>query len=137
MKLDIKSILILVLLAGCLIFGYMWYFKSDNYKKELKELRAENEKIGQERDSINKNLKKLEIEFDKLKIREQALQQKIDSLQIEIDKSKQSANRTKAELDRIRQKLAETRRKIKEFRDNPPNRTGDDLLNSIKIKTTK
>lgn len=138
MKLDIKSILILVLLAGCLIFGYMWYFRSDpNYKRELKELREDNKRIRNERDSINIHLIVMQSKFKNLKLREQALQQRIDSLEIEIEKSKQNANRSQADLNKLRNKLAETRRKIREMKDNPPNRTGDDLLNSIKIKTMK
>jgi septal ring factor EnvC (AmiA/AmiB activator) len=138
MKIDIKSILILFLLAGCLIFGYMWYFKRDpGYKKELKELRADNERIKRERDSINVHLKSLEIDFNKLKQNEKVLQQKISDLEVEIEKSKQKANKSQAELNRLRLKLEETRRKIKELKNNPPNRTGDDLLNSIKIKTMK
>ena len=83
------------------------------------------------------HLKALEIDFNKLKVKEQALQQKIDRLEIEIFQSKQNANRSQGELNRLRQKLAETRRRIKDLKDNPPNRTGDDLLNSIKIKTMK
>jgi septal ring factor EnvC (AmiA/AmiB activator) len=137
MKLDIKSILILVLLAGCLIFGYMWYFKSDNVKSELKELRADNERIKKERDSINIHLRALEVNFTKLKQNEKFLQQKINDLELEIERSKQKANKSQAELNKLRLRLEETRRKIKELKNNPPNRTDDDLLNSLKIKTMK
>ena len=41
------------------------------------------------------------------------------------------------ELDKIMKSLAETRRKIEELKKNPPNITGNDLINSIKIKTKK
>jgi chromosome segregation ATPase len=135
MKLDIKSILILILLFGCLIFGYMWYFNTDNtdYKKELKELREDNKMLQEQRDSINHELKILESDFLILKTNESFYLDKIDKLEIEIEKAKNNANKSKAELDKIRKELAEVRKKIQEFKNNPPVLTDDDLLNSLKI----
>jgi hypothetical protein len=37
----------------------------------------------------------------------------------------------------MKKDLEQTKQKIEEFKKNPPNRTGDDLLNSIKNKTQK
>jgi chromosome segregation ATPase len=135
MKLDIKLILILILLVGCLIFGYMWYFNTDNtdYKKDLKELREYNKILQNQRDSIDQELTKLEIDFSILKTNESFYLDKIYKLEIEIENSKNNVNKSKAELDKMRKELVEIRKKIQEFKNNPPVLTDDDLLNSLKI----
>jgi peptidoglycan hydrolase CwlO-like protein len=138
MKLDIKSILILVLLGFSLFFGYSWYFRSDiGYKEKLKQLEIRNKVIEHQKDSIKEILVKKEIEFIKLKKSESILELEIESLKIDILNAKRNANKSKAELDKIMKSLAETRRKIEDLKKNPPNRTGNDLINSIKIKTKK
>jgi len=138
MKLDIKSILILFLLGFSLFFGYMWYFRGDKgYKERLNQLQERNISIQREKDSLVKILKVKEIEFVKLQRSESLLLSQIANLQVEIKNAKNNANRSKSELDRIRKDLADTRRRIEELKKNPPNRTGDDLINSIKIKTTR
>jgi len=134
MKLDIKSILILVLLGFCLLFGHKWYFSTGNseYKKQLKELRVNNKILQNQRDSINVVLKELEVDFDDLKEGEKIFQQKIDSMNIEIDLSKLRVLKLKDELDKLKGDLSETRKKIKELKENPSNREGNELLNSLK-----
>lgn len=138
MKLDIKSILILVLLGFSLFFGYSWYFRGDSgYKERLKQLEIRNKVIEHQKDSIKEVLVQKEIEFIKLKKSESILESEIASLEMDILNARRNANKSKAELDKIMKSLAETRRKIEDLKKNPPNRTGNDLLNSIKIKTKK
>jgi chromosome segregation ATPase len=134
MKIDTKSILILFLLVCSLIFGYMWYFKSNNteYKKQLRELRDENQKLQKGRDSIDLKLKRLENDFIVLKSEESVLIDKIKNLEIEIDENKLRANKSKSELDKLRRELNSIRNKIKDMKDNPIDLTGDDLLRSLK-----
>ena len=78
MKLDIKSVLILVLLGFSLIFFYMWYFRgSDTYKDEIKSLKEENKSLHDRRDSISSHLNSLNINFDELKKQDSLLKIKI------------------------------------------------------------
>jgi chromosome segregation ATPase len=134
MKLDIKNLLILILLVFSLFFGYKWYFSTGNsdYKKELKDLNEKNKALQAQRDSINIEIKKLEYDFLKLKEKEFFLVQKIDSMSTEIELVKSRAAKSKKELDKLRGDLSETRKKIEELKENPVNRTGDSLLNSLK-----
>jgi chromosome segregation ATPase len=134
MKLDIKSILIIVLLGFTLIFGYKWYFDTNNsvYKKELKELRDSNKVLQDQRDSINYKLEVLELDLLNLIKNEDVLNSKIELLSIEIEAAKANANKSKAELNKLKKELIETRRKIDNLKQNPPNRTGEDLINSLK-----
>jgi chromosome segregation ATPase len=112
----------------------MWYFKSNNteYKKQLRELRDENQKLQKGRDSIDLKLKRLENDFIVLKSEESVLIDKIKNLEIEIDENKLRANKSKSELDKLRRELNSIRNKIKDMKDNPIDLTGDDLLRSLK-----
>lgn len=134
MKLDIKSILIIVLLGFTLIFGYNWYFDTNNsvYKKELKELRDSNKVLQNQRDSINYKIKVLELDLLNLVKNENILNGKIESLNIEIEAAKANANKNKTELNKLKKKLIETRKNIADLKQTPHNRTGDDLINSLK-----
>ena len=136
MKLDIKSMLILILLGFTLLFGYKWYFDTNNseYKKELKELRNQNKVLQKERDSINYNLRVLELDLLKLTETEKQLTLKIDSLNIEIISAKINANKNKEEFNKLKKELADTKKRIEYLKNNPPNRTDDFLINSLKNK---
>ena len=52
MRLDIKSIALLVLTGACILFFGMWFFKGSDYKDKIKELENENKKIELVRDSL-------------------------------------------------------------------------------------
>jgi uncharacterized coiled-coil DUF342 family protein len=135
---DFKTIFIFVLLTLLMSVGYNWYFKADKeYKNQVNSLKEENKKIENSRDSLSNNILSLEKEFDVIKKREDSLLIKIDILDNEISDSKKKANKSKAELEALRLELLETNKKIKELRNNPPNRTGEDLINSIKNKTQR
>lgn len=137
-NLDFKTITIFVLLTLLMGVGYNWYFKADkDYKKQVQILKDENKKIQKTRDSLSIDIQNLEKEFDIIKSNEETLLLKIETLDVEISDSKNKANRTKSELDKIRKELLETNNKIKDLKNNPPNRTGDDLINSIKNKTQR
>lgn len=140
MNLDVKSILILMLLIISLFLGYNWYFgntSNSDYKKQVKKLREENKKLKIDRDSLSLNINKLEDDFKKIKESEDSLLIKIEISKSEILELNRGANVSKNELAKLRKELYEINKRIKEFNDNPPNRVGDDLINSIKNKTKR
>jgi chromosome segregation ATPase len=135
---DFKTIFIFILLTLLMAVGYNWYFKADkNYKNQVESLREENKKIQISRDSLSMNILSLEKDFNLIKAREDSLMTRIEKLDTQISDSKSKANKSKAELDALRKELLETNNKIKELKNNPPNRNGQDLINSIKNKTQK
>jgi uncharacterized coiled-coil DUF342 family protein len=134
---DFKSIFIIILTLLMILFGFN-YFKSDgDYKNKVKSLREENNKIKKSRDSLSKNILILEKEFKLLREEGDSLLVKINSLDNEIADYKKKADKSENELIHMRKKLLETNNKIKDLKDNPPNRVSDDLINSIKNKTQK
>ena len=55
---DTKNIIILVLLIGCLVFGYINLFRGDKlYEYKVEELQKENATLLKERDSIKGDIK--------------------------------------------------------------------------------
>lgn len=137
-KLNAKDFVIISLLLGCLIFGYMSFFKGDDlYKYKVEELNKQNEALLKEKSLSDEKIKKLNLEFDSLKIIEIKLINDINLRDVEIGKTKDRANKSKKELDKFRREMEETRKKIDSLKANPANRTGEDLINSLKLKTQK
>lgn len=135
---DIKNILIVVLLAGCMIFGYMWFFRNDSgYKQKIKDLEKEKKELIVASEKLEKDVIVLEKNFEDLMKKESSLAAVIKKRDEEIRRRKEEATRSRTELDKMKKGLKETQEKIAELKKRPPNRTGDDLLNSLKLKTQK
>jgi len=135
---NIKNIIIVVLLAACLIFGYISLFRGDKlYEYKVEELKKENAALMKQKLAIDEENKTLKIEFSNLKTKEVELLNDINLRDSEIAKSKENANRSKRELEKFKREIESTRQKIDSLKAHPANRTGEDLLNSIKLKTQK
>jgi len=136
MKLDIKSILILVLLGFTLIFGYKWYFSGDDTSEEkLNQLQEQYDEIEKEKQESNKRLNDNSIIIDSLMVADSLNTERIALLDFNVREAEDKAEESAGKLSEMQKQLAATRKKIEELKKNPPNRTGDDLLNSIKNKT--
>jgi uncharacterized coiled-coil DUF342 family protein len=72
-----------------------------------------------------------------LRKQDSLLKIKISDQELEIQKFKTKANASKEQLNKLLKEMEETRNKIQELKNNPTNRTGQDLINSLKIKTIK
>lgn len=133
-----KNIIILVLLLASLIFGYISLFRGDKlYEYKVEELKKENEALMKQKLAIDEENKTLKLEFSNLKTKEAELLNDINLRDSEIAKSKENANRSKRELEKFKAEIEKTRGKIDSLKSHPANRTGEDLLNSIKLKTQK
>jgi chromosome segregation ATPase len=133
---NIKDILIIVLLGLALIFAWTTFFGGDSlYKHKVKELEADNKRLQEERKTIDAKILVIQARFDSLSVEDKKLQGVIASKDAEIEINKKSAARSKSELDAMRKDLEKTRKQIEQAKKNPPNREGQDLINSLKIKT--
>ena len=136
MKLDLKSILILVLLLTTLIFGYKWFYSNDSASKErVKQLELEFKELEKKKLANNLEIDSLKNAFNLLKLEDARLKEELVKLENEARLAEITAAQSKEKLAKLRAELAETRRKIEEFKKNPPNRTGDVLIQSLKNKT--
>lgn len=137
MKNELKNILVSVLLCLTLIFAYSWVLEDGGSDEKVDALKRELEELSLKKKESDRIKDSLRSETDRLESQGKRLESDISRLESEIRDAIARANQSAKNLDRINKELAETRRKIEEFKKNPPNRTGDDLINSIKIKTKK
>ncbi len=138
MKIDLKTILILVLTLICCVFVWKSLYEGDKqYKKELEKLREENKMIQQKRDSLLKEREKLELDLTIVRKHNDSLIYRSNVLEKEVKDQKNKANLSRQELDKLRKELEETKIKIEEIKKHPANRDGNDLLNSLKSKSKK
>lgn len=136
MRYDIKTIIILVLLGFTIILGYKWYFSGDEVSKDkVKQLEIENKKLESDKKNSDIEIAKWKVKFTELDITDKKLTLEVSRSIKEANDAKIKANKSKLDLDNLQKGLNETRRKIEEFEKNPPNRTGDALLESIKNRT--
>lgn len=136
-NIDSKSILIIIFLGFSLFFGYKWYFSSSDrkdWKQKVEQLDKENSLLKIKRDSLQSSLSDLIFKYDSITHIDSILQVEISELEIDIINSKKSANKTLIELNSIKKELEKNKKKIIELENNPPNKTDNDLIESLKNK---
>ena len=131
------KILNIILIAVCLALGCSFFFVNTDYKEKVDQLHKENSLLQTERVAIDKEVEILNRDFNAMKIEEAKLMSEIAQRDQEIAKSKANAERSRSELSRMKKEMEETMKNIQDLKKNPPNRTGEDLLNSLKLKTQK
>lgn len=137
MKLDIKSILILVLFGFGIVFFALWYFKGDDSKKKVKELEKKVNQIQTTRDSLTNINKTLKIAFTDAQVIIIERDNQIKKIESDLVKVKQDLNDAYAKVKAGQKALDETKKKIDELKKNPIKREDDVLLNSLKEKLNK
>lgn len=133
---DIKTILIIIFLAGSLFFGYQWYFQgNDGSKERVKELEKKFEQLEEQKKVVDLEITKWQKEFEALEIKDKQKAKELIKLSQNTRDAEAKANKSKAELDKLRLHILEIQKKIEEFKKHPSNRQGDALLESIKNQT--
>lgn len=133
---DIKTILIIIFLAGSLFFGYQWYFQgNDGSKERVKELEKKFQQLEEQKKVVDLEITKWQKEFEALKIKDEQKAKQLIKLSQDTRNAEAKANKSKAELDKLRLHILEIQKKIEEFKKHPSNRQGDALLESIKNET--
>lgn len=134
LKLDIKSIVILVLLLFGGIFFGLWYFKGSDTKDRVNQLEKDIKRIEVVRDSLEDANTKLREDFNERELIISERDKKIKDIESSISKIKQDLVVANNKLKQSQKELAETKKKIEELKNNPIKREGDDLINSLKQK---
>jgi chromosome segregation ATPase len=134
MKLDNKSILILILLGISIVFGYLWFFKASDVKDQLKDLERANKNIQLERDSLRNENKILVVKFNDIQKDIDERDSRIKEIEYKLSKTKSDLVIANDKANRNQKELEITRNKIKELKKNPIKRGDDDLIKSLKEK---
>jgi len=134
MRLDIKSIALLVLTSACILFFGMWFFNKSEYKEKIKELDKENKRIELVRDSLKSVNASLKLDFNKKQSEIDKRDQKIKLIESEILKIKGDLKLAKSKVEENEKNLKETKDKIKKLKRDPIKREDQALINSLKEK---
>jgi hypothetical protein len=133
---DIKNWIIFILLGLTLIFGYITLTGDDSeYKRKVEILKEDNTRLLNENSKIDRRIDSLNLEYINLQKKDSLLAIEISKRDVQIANALASSKKSREELERIKAGLMETRKKIDSLKTNPIKRTGDDLLNSLKLKT--
>lgn len=132
-EIDLKTILIIILLITTTIFGYKWFFQTEDLiKYKVKEYEEENKRLQKDIDSLTINIEKYNKEYTEFIKSKDSLDKLIKESEIEIEKAKSNAEKSLQELNKVREEFLEIQNKIKKLEKSPIKREGDDLINSIK-----
>lgn len=130
--------IISILLIISLVFGLMWFLGSDSGSKErIHQLENNIAALEKKKQISEKNIAYWIKRFSNLQERQDSITLVIGRLEKEAITAETNANISKNKLETLKKELASTRKKIEDFKKNPPNRTGNSLLESIKNKTSK
>ena len=136
MKFDLKTILILVLLAASTVFGLMWFFGgSDASKERVKQLEAEYKKLEQDKAAADAKILVWQGRFNAADIKDKQLSVAIIKSKADAKIADEKAKKSKADLDIVHNNITENRKEIETLKKNPPVLTDDELLESLIKKT--
>ena len=137
MRLDIKTIALLVLTGACIWFFGMWFFKGSDYKDKIKELENENKKIELVRDSLKAVNASLKLDFDKKQSEIDKRDKKIKLIEDEILKTKKDLQKANTQVEEDKRSLKETKDKISKLKNDPIKREDNELIKSLKEKLNR
>lgn len=136
-SLDIKSILILVLLLLVIISFSVFIFKRTENIRTIKKIEKENISLQEARNKNNIIIAKLnnDIKIDSIAI--ESLKTQIKEINTQLYNSEQKTKSDEYHLTKIKDRYKNINNEISKLEKNMKVKTGNDLLLSIKEKTTK
>jgi len=135
-KLDIKTILILILLLISTVFGLMWFFGgSDASKEKVKQLEAEYKKLEQDKAAAEAKILVWQGKFNVADAKDKKLAVAVTKSKADTKLAEEKAKKSKADLDKVQSGIAENRKEIDALKKNPPVLSDDELLEALIKKT--
>lgn len=121
-----KTIIYLVF-AVALVFGLNYYYKS-----KIEEIQIQNELLIKENESLYNKISLIENSFDKFMDKGNLRPSRRRNPNPKIKVSK---DETVKELVKIKKEIVDLDKTMDSIKQTLPNRTGQDLINSLKMKT--
>ena len=134
-----KKNIAIIVLSLTLIGGFVYFtqFSTKKYEEKILELEAKRVVLIQERDSLDAVADSLHGEYVRLRELDEKAEKEIQKKDRLIADLKSRSARSQQNLDQLKQGMRETQEKIESVKRNPANRTGEDLLESLKNKTQR
>jgi uncharacterized coiled-coil DUF342 family protein len=134
---NIKDLALIITAALCIFLFINFMYTSSSNRKQIKELKKENKEIQNRRNILEIEILKLKSEESKYILNIDKYNQKIDSLSNLITIKDSEIESAKKRLRNSQKEMEKTKQEIKKLKKTPIKRTGNELLNSIKEKTSK
>lgn len=135
-KVDLKTVLIIVLFLLALLFGFMWFFSKNNKAQgKIDKLTDDNARLEEMNKKISEEINAYKVKCDSLSLIDKKYSKEYVILEKQNTILVNKSNAAEKELDRLQNKLYKNRQEIEYLKKHPSNRTGDELINSLKIKT--
>ena len=132
---EIKSLVFLILLSVGVFFGYKWYLKNDNASEDrIKKLESDYTRLQTVKDSSDTKIAEWHSKFDSIRGEAIILKTQVEQLSKQTIVAEAAAAKSKAELDAAKSYAESLRANIDKLEKNPANRTGLDLIQSLKNK---
>jgi len=134
-----KKNIAIIVLSLTLIGGFVYFtqFSTKKYEEKILELEAKRVVLIQERDSLDAVADSLHGEYVRLRELDEKAEKEIQKKDKLIADLKTRSARSQQNLDQLKQDMRETQEKIESVKRNPANRTGEELLESLKNKTQR
>lgn len=129
----VKMIVYVVVPIVILIFGYSVFYRDTS--SELKKLKDEYSKLDSAKKQADVEIFKWKNKSDSLLKIDNELSTKVTALEVKANRAEEESNKSKENLNKIKINLSKSRDNIKKLEETPFNRTGDDLITSLKNKT--
>jgi peptidoglycan hydrolase CwlO-like protein len=135
---NIRNMLIIAVIVVLGAFGYKWFggygLKFGESEKRVKELETQFNDLQKQKDSSDQKIVQWHSKFDSIRGEDVRLKSEVSRLHKETTQAEIVAAKSKLQLDSARAKSEQLKSRIIEVEKNPANRTGDDLIQSLKNK---
>ncbi len=136
-KMDVKTMLIIALLAVLSFFYLKPMFSGDENLDEREKLEKANKELVAERKVLEAAYVLKQEDFERDSTENVKLKEELKLLEAILANKDAQIKKAKRELDKAKEIAEITRKKIEDLEENPIKRTGKDLLESINEKSTK
>ena len=132
---EIKSMVFLILLGVGVFFGYKWYLSNDkDAEYRMKKLETEYKDLQSKKDSSDIKILAWKSKFDSIRVQDTILKHQTVLLAKQTIVAETAAAKSRAELETAKAHSESLRIDINKLEKTPINRTGDDLIQSLKNK---
>lgn len=131
-----KNIAIIsVLLLVSLFLSTHFFLKNRSSEDIIEKLEMERSILAAERDSLDAASDSIHREYERLTELDAKMSEEIRKKDLAIQELKNKSSNSQLNLEKNQKEMKETQEKINDLKKNPANRTGEDLLRSLREKT--
>lgn len=130
-KIDFKWYIIIVLIGLMAFFGYKYYMNDGN-RELIKKLQEEGKQLTEDRKVIKAQIDSIQKQNEKLVLHITQVENKVVEDEKKIDFYKDQAKKSQQDINTLKDSYEQNNKAIEYVKQNPPNRTNDSLLNSLR-----